>query len=236
VLPKRFYAEADMPAEGDGFVLRLDGKVAMTPARNVLRAPTRRLAHAIALEWRSQGERILPATMPVTRLAGSAIDGVAGRMDDVRRDILGYGDTDLLYYRASGPEGLVERQRAAWDPPLAWAERRFGLRFILVEGVVHLPQPAPVRAALAGVVGDYNDPFRLTGLSLATTLTGSLLLALALAEGVLDADAAWRASLVDEDWNIGQWGEDAEAAQRRAGRRLDFDAAALALLPDCVGE
>ena len=62
-----------------------------------------------------------------------------------------------------------------------------------------------------------------------TTLTGSALIALALAEQELDVEAAWTAAHVDEDWNMEQWGRDEIALERRAARRAEFDAAALVL-------
>ncbi len=225
---KRFYKEARMEPEEDGFVLRLDRKRAMTPARRPLSVPHRHLADAIAAEWAGQGEFIDPASMPVTRLANSAIDGVAARLAEVRREVLAYAGTDLLCYRAGEPEGLVLRQREAWDPVLAWAEKRFG-RFVLAEGIVHVAQPEATLAVLSTALEAHDDPFRLAGLSLATTLSGSALIALALAEGALDVDRAWAAAHVDEDWNIEKWGADSEAIQRRARRLEDFRAAALAL-------
>jgi chaperone required for assembly of F1-ATPase len=225
---KRFYKAAAMEAEEGGFLLRLDGKRAMTPARNPLAVPHRHLAEAIRAEWAGQGEFIDPSAMPVTRLANSAIDGVAARLAEVRAEVLGYAGTDLLCYRAGEPEGLVLRQREAWDPVLAWAEESFG-RFVLAEGIVHVTQPEATLEALTAAVQAFDDPFRLAGLSLATTLTGSALIALALAEGAIDVDAAWAAAHVDEDWNIAQWGEDAEAMKRRARRFEDFRAAARAL-------
>ncbi len=225
---KRFYAEASMQPEEGGFALRLDGKRAMTPARQPLAVPHRHLADAIQAEWARQGEFIDAGAMPVTRLANSAIDGVAGRIEEVRAEALAYAGTDLLCYRAGEPEGLVLRQREAWDPILGWAEERFG-RFVLAEGIVHVAQPEATLAAIAAALGAYDDPFRLAGLGLATTLSGSALIALALALGALDVDVAWAAAHVDEDWNIEKWGADAEAMQRRARRLDDFRAAALAL-------
>ncbi len=226
---KRFYKTAEMAEEAGGFALRLDGKRAMTPGRRPLAVPHAHLAEAIAAEWMGQGEFIDPAAMPVTRLANSAIDGVAARLAEVQGEVMGYAGTDLLYYRAGTPAGLVARQSEAWDPMLRWAEKRFGVNFVLAEGVMHVAQPEVTLEALRGAVADYGDPFRLAGLALATTLTGSALMALMLAEGALDVEAAWAAANVDEDWNIKEWGEDAEAAARRARRFRDFRAAALAL-------
>ncbi len=230
-LQKRFYKCAEMHEEAGVFTLRLDGKQARTPARNSLAVPHPRLAAAIAAEWNFQGEHIDPATMPATRLANTAIDGVAARMQEVRDDILAYAGTDLLCYRAGEPEGLVARQRAAWDPILAWAEERFGGRFVLAEGVMHVPQPAATVAAIAAELAAIGDAFRLAGLHVATTLSGSALIALGLAESAIGVDAAWAAAHVDEDWNISQWGADEEAMRRRARRFADFQAAALALAP-----
>jgi chaperone required for assembly of F1-ATPase len=231
VLQKRFYKHAEMHEAEGVFTLRLDGRPARTPARNPLAVRDPRLAQAIAAEWNGQGEHIDAAAMPVTRLANTALDGVAARLQEVRDDILAYAGTDLLYYRAGEPEGLVARQRGAWDPIVAWAERRFGGRFVLAEGVMHVPQPQAALAAIAAELAAIAEPFRLAGLHLATNLSGSALIALALAEGAIDTEAAWAAAHVDEDWNISQWGPDAEAMHRRARRFVDFEAAALALAP-----
>lgn len=216
-------------AEAGQFRLRLDGRPARTPARNALAVPCRRIAAALEEEWNRQGERIDPATMPVTRLANSAIDGVAPRMEEIRAEVLAYAGADLLCYRAGEPERLAALQARHWDPVLAWAERRLGARFALAEGIMHVPQPVETLAAFAAALEAFEDPFVLAGLHVATTLTGSALLALALAEGEIGVDAAWAAAHVDEDWNMLLWGEDAEALARRARRFEEFRAAALVL-------
>lgn len=229
---KRFYATAEAVAGQGGFALQLDGRAAITPSRNPLVVPDARIAHAIVAEWEAQGAEIDPASMPATRLANSAIDGVAARMDEVRKEILGYAGTDLVYYRAGDPERLVARQHEAWDPVVTWAERRFGARLILAEGMTHVAQSEKAMSAIRDALAAIDDPFRLAGLHLATTLAGSALIALALAEGTLDVDQAWATAHVDEDFNISQWGEDADAARHRARRFEDFRAAGLALAPD----
>jgi chaperone required for assembly of F1-ATPase len=217
-----------LPEQG-GFSLRLDGKPAMTPGRRPLTVPDAPLAEAIAAEWQRQREVIDPTDMPATRLANTAIDGVALHQAEVREAVRAYAATDLLYYRAAEPEGLAERQRQLWDPILGWAEKRYGIRFLLAEGVMPIAQPRPTLAALAGAIANFNEPFCLAGLHLATTLTGSALLALALSAGAIDTEQAWAAAHVDEDWNIEKWGDDPEAKRRRSSRLADFRAAACAL-------
>ncbi|MBA3516785.1 MAG: ATPase [Rhizobiales bacterium] len=228
-LQKRFYRQAEARLEDGGYTLRLDGKRANTPGRHPLAVADPRIGEAVAAEWNAQSELIEPATMPVTRLANTAIDGVAERMEEVRGDIVAYAGADLLCYRAGEPEALVARQSEFWDPILAWAEGRFGGRFVLAEGVMHVGQPRNTIAAVGAELGRYDDPFRLAGLHLATTLTGSALIALGLQAGAIGIERAWAAAHVDEDWQISQWGADAEATERRRRRFEDFRAAALAI-------
>ncbi|MGH6734790.1 MAG: ATP12 family chaperone protein [Methyloceanibacter sp.] len=227
-LPKRFYKDVTAKDEGAGAALLLDGKPVRTPGKAPLAVPTRALAEAIAEEWRAQGERIDPRTMPLTRLANSAIDGVRGREQAVVDDIMAHARADLLCYRASGPEGLVAEQAKHWDKVIAWAKDALKAPLVLAEGVVHVTQPetslAEIRKRVEGL-----DAFGLAALHVMTSLTGSAVLALAVALGRLTPDEAWQVAHVDEDWQISQWGEDAEAAARRAARRRDFDAACKAL-------
>jgi len=232
-LPRRFYESVAIEDKGDGFALLLDGKPVRTPGKAHLLLPTRALAEAVAEEWRTQRDLIDPATMPLTKLANSAIDGVPGREDDVIGDILNYAGSDLLCYRADGPRGLIEAQQTHWDPVLAWAKSRLGAPLALSEGIVHVAQPQAsldcLRQALKA-----HDTYSLAALHVMTGLTGSALLALAVALGQMTPEEAWAAAHVDEDWQIAQWGEDAEAAVRRTARWRDFAAAArlLSLVDD----
>jgi chaperone required for assembly of F1-ATPase len=228
-LRKRFYERAQVAETGAGGGARilLDGKPVKTPARHALVAPTRPLADAIAAEWHTQKDVIDPALMPLTRLANAAIDVVRDASAAVTDEVAKYLGTDLLCYRADAPAALVDTQSAAWDPVLHWARANFGARFVLAQGVVHVSQPheaiAAVRAAIPA------DPWRLAAVSSITTLTGSALLALALAQGALDADAVWAAAHVDEDWQMSQWGKDDLALERRAFREAEFRAAVTVL-------
>lgn len=223
--PQRFYKEARIePGEG-GFVLTLDGRPARTPGRLPLALPTRALGQAVAAEWASQGERLDPASMPLTRLANTALDGVARELDAVRADIARYAGSDLVAYRAGGPDKLVAAQSAAWDPVLAWARDAFGARFILSEGVVFVEQPEPALRAVGDRLDAERSPFALAALHVMTTLTGSVLIALMHAAEALDLDRAWAAAHADEIYQESLWGEDSEAAERRALRRAEFAAA-----------
>ena len=220
----RFFTQASVEQEGDVFALALDGRRARTPGKTPLAFPTRALGEAVAAEWNAQGAAIDPRSMPLTKLANSAIDGVAADPAAVAADLVRYAGSDLVVYRAGEPDRLVALQAGAWDPVLAWARGRLGARFSLREGLMYLEQPPEAVAAVAAAIAN-ESPFRLAALHVMTTLTGSVLIALMHAAGDLDAEAAWHASHVDELYQEGRWGEDAEAAERRAARRAEFDAA-----------
>jgi chaperone required for assembly of F1-ATPase len=223
-LRKRFYDRAEA---GDGGTILLDGKPVMTPRRRALAAPSQALAEMIAAEWNAQGDTIDAAIMPLTRLANAVIDAVADAPLPVAAEIENYLGSDLLCYRAETPEQLVARQARAFDPILDWAHRTLAARFVLGQGVMPVTQPREAIAAAATSIP--SEPWRLGALSMVTTLTGSALLALALAQSHIDADTAWAAAHVDEDWQMEQWGRDEGTLKRRASRRAEFDAAAAVL-------
>jgi chaperone required for assembly of F1-ATPase len=221
---KRFYKEAAaVPTDGMVAVL-LDGRAVKTPARNPLAVPTEELAEAIAEEWNRQGEEVDPRAMPLTGLANAAIDRVSPDPQAFARGLAAYGESDLLCYRSEGPQELVRRQEAAWDSILHWARRRFDVDFALACGVMHRSQPESTTRRLAEAVA-VHDPFRLAALSPLVTISGSLVIALALAEGEIGLEQAWAAATLDEAWQAEQWGEDALAVQALAARRRDFEAA-----------
>lgn len=230
-LPKRFYASADVGKSEEGFRVLLDGKPVQTPGRRPLATPSAALSAAIAAEWAAQGERLDPETMPLTRLVNSTIDGVADRMAEVEADIVKYAGSDLVSYRAAEPAGLAAAQAAAWDPLMAFARERLDAPLAATEGVVFVAQPPEAARAVARAVrayagADAGTPFRLAALHSMTTLTGSCLIALALALREIDLPAAWAAAHVDEDHQMRTWGADAEALARRARRFEEMRAAA----------
>jgi chaperone required for assembly of F1-ATPase len=227
-LPKRFYKAVGLAAEADGFVITLDGRKLKTPAKADLILPSEAMADAIAEEWRVQREEIDPRTMPLTRLVNSALDGVARDVENVIADIVRYAGSDLVCYRAAEPEALVAAQSEAWDPVLTFARDELGARFICVEGITFAEQPpraiAAVREAIVQSTGE--RPLAVAPLHVMTTLTGSVLLALAVARRELSPDGAWEAAHVDEDFQMRAWGSDAEALARRDKRFIEMQAAA----------
>jgi chaperone required for assembly of F1-ATPase len=222
---KRFYQAVSVTEEDALFSVALDGKPLRTPAKAPLPLPRRRLAEAIAAEWQAQGERVRPHTMPLMRLASTAFDLVARRKPAVVAELAAYGGTDLLCYRAEQPPELAARQQAVWQPLLDWATLRYDAPLLVTAGIVPVTQPEASLKALAAAV-DAFAPLPLTALHAAVTASGSLILGLALVEGRIDAEATFAAAQLDESFQIERWGEDYEAADRRAALRADIEAAA----------
>ncbi|MEL6203137.1 MAG: ATP12 family protein [Pseudomonadota bacterium] len=224
-LPKRFYKEVALLEVDGGFVVGLDGRAVKTPGHNRLLLPENG-AQLLAGEFDAQTEYLDPKAMPLYRLLNTAIDGVATDMQAVAEDIVRFAGSDLLCYRADGPERLVSRQNEAWDPMLDWISSSLGSRFVLAEGIMHVTQPKATIGAFSLLVNRIDDPIILAALHSMTTLTGSAVLGFAVYEGELAAEEAWKTAHVDEDFNIEQWGEDAEAKALRIWKWTQMKAAA----------
>ncbi|MGA8549624.1 MAG: ATP12 family protein [Stellaceae bacterium] len=222
---KRVYRKVDTISAAAGHSVALDGKPIKTPAKRPLVMPNAVLAAAIAAEWEAQETEIRPAEMPLTRLASTAIDRVAPQRPEVVRQIAGYAATDLVCYRAAHPPELAARQEAVWQPLIDWAVRRYDAPLEIAVGVIPVGQPDASLRAFAAAVAAHDD-WALAALHLATGACGSLVIALALSEGRIDAAAAFAASELDESFHIDAWGEDAEQALRRRGLFGDLAAAA----------
>lgn len=215
---KRFWKAASVEGGGDGFAVQLDGRPLRTPAKAALVVPTRAMATAIAAEWDAQGDDVDPRTMPVTRSANAAIDKVRPQHAEVAALIADYGGTDLLCYRADAPPALIARQAAAWDPLLDWAAGALGARLVVTQGVIPVAQPGAALDALMDQVAALSA-FELAALHDLVSITGSLVLGLAVARGRISGQEAWDIARIDETWQIEQWGADEEAAEEAALKR-----------------
>jgi chaperone required for assembly of F1-ATPase len=221
---KRFYKAVSVAPVAGGFGVLLDGKPIQTPARARLVLPTEVLAQAIAAEWDSQGEEVIATAMPLLRLANTVIDGVVANRASVIAAILRFGENDLLCYRAHQPPDLAARQREGWDPLLDWVRQRHGAQMKVAEGLGHVDQTLDALAALREPLEGF-DPFTLGGLHVIASITGSLVLALAVTDGHIPGAYAFELSRIDETYQAEKWGQDAEAHLRAAALAHELDKA-----------
>lgn len=221
---KRFYRDVTVePSEG-GWRVHLDGRTIKTAGGRPQLVPTRALAEAMAAEWSDQGEEIDTEQFDLRRLADYAIDIVAPCPDDVVRDLLRFAETDTLCYRADRVDALYERQIEVWEPLVSAAEARWDVAFVRIEGIIHRPQPAETLARMHAVLASH-DHFTLAAINELANLAASLVIALAAVEPGADAQALWDAAILEEGWQAGLWGKDAEAEARRARSFTCFAAA-----------
>ncbi|SMX39130.1 ATP12 family chaperone protein [Maliponia aquimaris] len=218
---KRFWKAAEVVPEAEGYTVTLDGRGVRTPAKARLVVPTEALARAIAAEWQAQDQRVDPSTMPFTRMANSALDKVIPQHAEVADMLADYGDSDLLCYRATAPAALVDRQCAAWDPLLDWAATVHGARLLPVAGVMHRPQDPGALARLSQAV-HAQSAFQLAAFHDLVSMSGSLVIALAVMQGARTAEEGWALSRIDESWQAEQWGADEEAEEVAERKRLEF--------------
>lgn len=218
---KRFWSASALVDTGDGFAVELDGRRVRTPAKAELRLPTRAMGDVVAAEWDAQADLIDPRTMPFTRSANAAIDKVRVQRAEVAVMLAGFGDSDLLCYRAVGPAELVARQAELWDPVLEWAAGALAAPLTQVSGVIHRPQPAQSLSALSARLHEMNN-FQLAAFHDLVTLSGSLVLGFAAALNWRDAGEVWNLSRLDELWQEEIWGSDAEAREVSELKRKDF--------------
>ncbi|MCF4167107.1 ATPase [Zavarzinia compransoris] len=218
---KRFWKTAAPAEAGDGFTVTLDGRPMRTPAKRPLTVPTRALAEALAAEWNAQPVDFKPETLALTRFANTALDRVADLRAEVVAEMANWAGTDLVCYRATEPDDLIARQAEAWDPWIDWVRRRFDTELAVTAGLMPVAQPETVVPRMAAVL-DHRSDADLAALHTMVGILGSLVLALAVAEGEMALEDAWKASRIDDDYQIEQWGEDAEAADRAARQRADL--------------
>jgi chaperone required for assembly of F1-ATPase len=218
---KKLFESVDVVSEIDGFAVRLDTRPIKTPNTSALLVPSKSLADLIALEWSVQETEIKPLTMPLMRLACTAIDKVAPVRADVIRQLAQYGISDLLCYRAERPDDLVAFQHKRWQPVLDWMEETNKVPLNVTSGIIHISQPGDTIDKLAALI-DIYDNFTISGLSEITQLTGSLVLGLATVEGRIDGHSAFESSQIDDDWQMEHWGTDMEAVMRRNNLEADI--------------
>lgn len=219
--PKRFWTDTSVDAVPGGFSVLLDKRPVRTPAKSAFVVPTRAMADAVAQEWEAQTDKVDPLTMPVTRSANAAIDKVRVQHREVADLIADYGGTDLLCYRAGGPESLSARQRAEWDPLLDWGAAEFGGALTVAAGVMHVAQPQPVLDRMRARVHGLGD-FQLAAMHDLVSISGSLIIGFAAIQPDADLDALWRTSRLDELWQQEQWGRDEEAESMAETKRHGF--------------
>ena len=228
-VPKRFWTTTSVTERAEGFGIALDGRPVRTPLKRELEIPTRALADAISAEWNAQGEKVDPGSMPLTRYMNSVVDSISDNREAIVDTVAAYADTDMLCYRATHPQPLIEKQASVWDAYLTWVAQAYGAPMVVTQGILPVEQPEATLTALRQRVTAHDDT-SLAALHDLTALSGSLVLALAVSDEHVTPEVAWSASRVDENWQVEQWGEDDLATTTAERKRGEFANAARLLM------
>ena len=226
-MARRFYEKVSIEEVAEGHIIRLDKHKLMTPAKKLLLLPYARLAEAVADEWRQVDEDIILTDMPMSRLVYTALDRVSESYKATAQEFASYGETDLLCYRATHPDTLVQRQDEIWSPYLDWVSATYGVSLQTGAGIAPIKQSQSSIEVLTQIAqggeGPEPNPLRLTGLAHGAGLLGSAVLALRMESGEDKAENIWRAAFLDDFFQIEQWGEDSEAIARLEGMKREIE-------------
>ena len=226
-MARRFYEKVSIEEVAEGHIIRLDKHKLMTPAKKLLLLPYARLAEAVADEWRQVDEDIILSDMPMSRLVYTAIDRVSESYEATAQKFAAYGETDLLCYRATHPDMLVQRQDEIWTPYLDWVRATYGVFLQTGVGIAPIKQSRSSIEVLSQIAqggeGLEPNPLRLTGLAHGAGLLGSAVLALRMESGEDKAENIWRAAFLDDFFQFEQWGEDNEAMARLEGMKREIE-------------
>lgn len=218
---RKFYSDVDVREKATGFSVTLDGKPIKTPIKNALVMPTKALAQAVADEWIAQDETVVPSSMPMTTLVNTSIDRVGARRAETVAELVAYGHTDLVCYRAEEPDELVALQTKTWDPYLGWLQAELGAGLAVTTGVLPLTQNEFDMVRLTGEV-EILDDFALTAFHAFVSGFGSIVLALAAIHNFKSFEDCWHASILDQSFQENQWGTDPEVMENRERQWRDL--------------
>lgn len=220
-LSDRFYKAVDIAVEGDGYSVRLDGRCPKTPGGVKLLLPTEAAARLVSNEWDAQEAKIDLPAMQFTQIAFAALDQVTPHQEAIVDELAAYGGSDLVCFFADEPLSLIEKQKTAWLSLHEWFQQTWQTKLETSQGIIAATQsPQTLDAIKQELI--HQNAFQLASLHGLTKLSGSVILALAVAKGRLSADEAWSASRIDEEWQIARWGRDAEADKLANDKRSSF--------------
>ena len=207
---KRFYTLASHKKTADGFEVQLDGKTVKTPLGQDVVAPTKAMADAIVLEWAAQEEKVKPETMPLTQLLITAIDKIRDRTA-ITESVMRYLDTDLVCYWTKEPEELAKLQKENWGAWVKWFDEHFEVPLDTTKTLDAITQDPEAHKRVWNYIEALDD-YYFTVLHVMTSLSGSLVLALAFTEGDISPEEIFEASYLEELYRGEIYNEDVHGA------------------------
>lgn len=236
-MTKRFYTMVSSRKIDDGYEIQLDGKAIQTPLKMDLVAPSKALADAVVVEWSEQVDTVKPETMPLTQLLITSIDKIRDR-EKITKSAMRYLDTDLVCYWAKEPEELAKEQKEVWGRWVKWFDEHFEVPLYTTKKIDPIKQEEEAHKRAWNYIEALDDQY-FTVLHVMTSLSGSLILALAFVEGDISPEEIFAASYLEELYKGRLYNEELHGASpEEEAEREDFkrDAAAARQFIDLANE
>ncbi|KAL4568274.1 hypothetical protein LXL04_023882 [Taraxacum kok-saghyz] len=212
IVGKRFYKQVTTRAfdDGIGWSVMLDYRTLKTPSKRPLKCPTLPLAKAIAAEWEYQlTDGIRPFTMPLMRLACTALERVPLTRPKIIHNLMTRFHQDLVFCRAPHDNDLTHPihvlQVKKIDPLLKWVESEFGVKPVVYSSFFGGKQEEGLVKAVENVVKKTDDN-ELAAIDALTSASHSLIISIAVFRGVIGIQEAIELIRLEEDMQVERWG------------------------------
>ena len=177
-----------------------------SPAKSPFLIPSKALAHGIAAEWAWQKKRVDPETMPLMQLAATAIDQPQSA-EVIATSLCAFLPTDPVLCRDEDDtkSDLVAAQNTLLQPFIDYVNMQLGTRLRPSTSIVG----AAVSARDSALVYEYLmelDSWKRCALMELSSACKSVCMAIGGASGGFTIDQVIRASRVEEDYQMEQWG------------------------------
>ncbi|XP_044465392.1 ATP synthase mitochondrial F1 complex assembly factor 2-like [Mangifera indica] len=212
IVGKRFYKkvstrEAD---DGNGWTVMLDYRTLKTPSKRPLKLPTLALAKAVGAEWEYQQlDGIRPFTMPLMKLACTALERVPLTRPKIIDHLMKKFDQDLVFCRAPDDNDLTspvhERQVEKIDPLLNWLESEFGFKPVVFSSFFGGKQEDGLIKAVENLLKKTDD-CELAAIDAIAAAAHSLTIAIGIFCGKLQIEEAIELIRLEEDLQVDRWG------------------------------
>ncbi|XP_061341848.1 uncharacterized protein LOC133288166 [Gastrolobium bilobum] len=212
IVGKRFYKEVKTreSEDGNGWTVMLDYRTLKTPSKRPLKLPTPALAKAIAAEWEYQvSDGIRPFTMPLMRLACTALERVPLTRSKIIENLMKKFNQDLVFCRAPDDNDLTsyvhDRQVEKIDPLLCWVESEFGFKPVVYSSFFGGKQEDGLVMAIENLLKKTDD-CELAAIDAIAASAHSLIIAIGTVCGKLQIEEAIELTRLEEDLQVDKWG------------------------------
>ena len=198
----------------NSFEILLDKRILKTPMQKDLIFSNYKIAKETALEWDIDEKEINTENMVFYGLISTAIDKISNDKVSYIENVLGFINTDLICYRADGPNELVDLQNNSWNPIISFIKKYIDVELKFFIGVMPSKQSLDIFNRLKTLINSFSD-IEISALHRMTNLTGSIFISICILKGDVLKNEAFELSFLDELYQAKNWGIEEESLDKR---------------------